>query len=57
MGYIKNNKNNISRFGDKAARIFAGTIWGMAFILPIIMALPIIIIAAINEQEDDINFR
>ena len=48
---MKNKKKNI---GDKAARIFAGTIWGMAFILPIIISLPIIILAAINEQEDDI---
>lgn len=56
MGYIKNNKNNISGFGDKAARVFAGTIWGMAFLIPIIMALPIIVIAAINEQEDDNKF-
>lgn len=56
MRYIKNNKNNIRGFGDKAARVFAGTIWGMAFLIPIIMTLPIIVIAAINEQEDDNKF-
>lgn len=50
----KRKKKNIS---DKAARVFAGTIWGIVFLIPIIMTLPIIILTAINEQENDINFR
>lgn len=45
-----------STFGEKISRVFAGTIWGIVMILPVILLSPLIVLISIGENEED-NIR